>query len=239
MAGNASIQLYPADRICALCAEESRKFRDNASTADEFCMEAFRRAVVEGDELCWQSLQDVYRVQVVAWCRSAAAGITVANEDLVAFVWEKFWQNYKPAKFAQAQSVSQILSYLKSCALSAVYDEKRELGSVASLDAPVASRDGGTSTLGDVLPDPAEGPEAVIEGKLSRAELRALVAAELKDDKERLIIADKFDLGLTSREIFALHRDIFPDVNDVYRVTRNLLERLARRLKDWAEEGEA
>jgi hypothetical protein len=61
----------------------------------------------------------------------------------------------------------------------------------------------------------------------------ALVNAELRDDKERIVIADKFELGLTSREIYALHADVFDGVADVYRVTRNVLERLGRRLKDW------
>jgi hypothetical protein len=233
MSDSASIHSYSAERLCSLCEEQSRHFREATSAVDSYCMEAFRRAVVENDEFCWQRLQEVYRNQIVAWCRAAAAGIQVPSDDLAAFVWEKFWQNYKPAKFAQARSLSQVLSYLKLCAMSAVFDARRESATLTSLDAPVGSSEGDAVALGELIPDQTPGPEEIAERKSSRERLLALVNAELRDDKERLIITDKFELGLTSRAIYALHSDVFDDVADVYRVTRNVLERLSRRLKDW------
>ena len=56
MSDSASIQDYPAETIWSLCLEESRRFRDSPKAVQSFCLEAFRRAVVENDDLCWQRL---------------------------------------------------------------------------------------------------------------------------------------------------------------------------------------
>jgi len=234
MGDTTSIQQFPAEQLISLCEEESRRFRDNGARVESYCMEAFRRAVVEGDEFCWRRLQDLYRSQIISWCR-AAGEIRIPADDQVAFVWEKFWQNYRPAKLAQATTLSQVLSYLKLCSVSAVFDAKRELSSLRSLDSVVDLADGQGAALGELVADRSPGPEEVTVSKLDRASLVALINAELNDDKERLFFIDKFELGLTSREIYRLHGEVFDGVDDVYRVTRNVLERLRRRLKDWNE----
>ena len=237
MSMSATVQALTIEDLLDRCREESRHFRQADRTTDGFCMEVFRRAVVQSVDACWRCLQDVYRGQIIAWCRAVGPS-NVSPDDLAAFAWEKFWQNYKPQKFAQASSLAHVLSYLKMCAISAVFDTRRESTALASLDSPVNSAEGDKTTLADVIADPAPGPAEQTEQKLQRERLLAVIAAEVKDRKERLIVTDKFELGLTAREIYALHSEVFDSVSDVYRVTRNVLERLTRHLRDWQERGQ-
>ena len=52
--------------------------------------------------------------------------------------------------------------------------------------------------------------------------------AELLDQAERLVARLCLVLDLKPREVYERHPDRFADVADVYRVKRNLLERLRR-----------
>ncbi len=70
--------------------------------------------------------------------------------------------------------------------------------------------------------------EAVAAGEVAVQELRRAIDAELHDEAERLVAHLCLVLDLKPREVSARHPDRFADVADVYRVKRNLLERLRR-----------
>ena len=58
--------------------------------------------------------------------------------------------------------------------------------------------------------------------------MRGLIDSHLSSEEERALIYLKYELGLKSAEVQGRRPDLFPTVNDVYRVTRNLLDRLRR-----------
>jgi hypothetical protein len=70
-----------------------------------------------------------------------------------------------------------------------------------------------------------------------RARLRELVLRHARDERDRAIIALSYELGLRSAAVQAARPDLFPTVADVYRATRNLLDRLGRshELRAWFE----
>ena len=68
----------------------------------------------------------------------------------------------------------------------------------------------------------------LVSSRLDAAALWGAVREALPDDTDRLVAQLSFIGALTPREIFARHRDRFETVNDVYRVKRNLMERLRR-----------
>ena len=212
------------EELCALCEEETRQFRQRSLTAGEFCYEVFRRAVVEGNELCWHKLQDIYRSAVAGWCRQAATAFKVETNDVSAFVWEKFWRNYSAEKLAQASGTPAILAYLKMCAGSCAADIRRERNSALSLDEPLPGSDDVGLTRGDLLADTGPLPDEILETEGARETLWAVVRAATKDERERVILRLKFQQDLSAAEIQAMNPKLFPLVNDVYRVTRNLLD---------------
>jgi hypothetical protein len=52
------------------------------------------------------------------------------------------------------------------------------------------------------------------------------VQAELKDDEEQLVAKASFINGLTPRQILGRYPHRFTDIQAIYRVKRNILERL-------------
>jgi hypothetical protein len=63
---------------------------------------------------------------------------------------------------------------------------------------------------------------------LTQVDLWKAIDRELRTDTERLVVRLSFAAGLSPREIKALHPELFPDISEVYRLKRNLIERLRR-----------
>jgi RNA polymerase sigma factor (sigma-70 family) len=222
------LQSYSVEDLCSRCREQILRFRRNEPTDDRFCLEVFRRAIHEQDQECWAQLQQIYQTQVAAWCRRASASYQVSAEDLIALTWERFWSSFGPAKFDQAENTASVQRYLKACAFSAAIDAAREQARTISLDQPRLTRSGDTSPLGDSLMDTTQTAEERITDEAARRSLWEIVEKHLSNEQERTFVYLKYELGLKSADIQSRRPDLFPSVNDVYRTTRNLLDRLRR-----------
>ena len=70
--------------------------------------------------------------------------------------------------------------------------------------------------------------EASAVDRLSGQELWQTIVQEVPDEAERAVLYCSFALGMKPAEIAQRRPDLFPGVPDVYRVKRNVLERLRR-----------
>jgi RNA polymerase sigma factor (sigma-70 family) len=226
--GRNPLDAYTVEELCSRCREQIQRFRRNETTDDSFCMEVFRRAVDANDQDCWAQLQNIYRQQVMGWCRRASSQSQVSTEDLVDLTWERFWSNFNSRKLERAENTAAVQRYLKLCALSAATDAARDEARSVSLDRQRQTPSGEGAALGDSLVDQAPTPEERVTDEASRRSLWELVQRQLTSDQERALVYLKYELGLKSGEIQQSRPDLFPTVNDVYRVTRNLLDRLRR-----------
>jgi hypothetical protein len=77
------------------------------------------------------------------------------------------------------------------------------------------------------VPARNEGEDQIV-GRLSAGELWQTIAAELQDEPERLVAYLSLVRGLKPAQVQSLHPEYFPGVADVYRIKRNVLERLRR-----------
>jgi DNA-directed RNA polymerase specialized sigma24 family protein len=86
--------------------------------------QVFRRAVVLRDQKAWHEIHTHYTPWLHAIIR--ARRINEINrdaqvvEELAHETLRKFWQSFTPDKFMRSQGLGQILSYLESCAISAI-----------------------------------------------------------------------------------------------------------------------
>jgi hypothetical protein len=83
----------------------------------------------------------------------------------------------------------------------------------------------------DEVPDTARAPhnaERSVVGKLAGEQLWATIAAELQDEPERVVAYLSFTRDLKPSEIFDRNPSLYASVGDVYRIKRNLVERLRR-----------
>jgi hypothetical protein len=96
------------------------------------------------------------------------------------------------------------------------------------LDEARAGRRHACVSLYDVAPDArlSGDPAALALDRLSLRELWRTIDGELRSDAERLVARLSFRNGLSPRQIRARHPEHFRRVADVYRLKRNVLDRL-------------
>lgn len=198
---------------------------------EPFCFELFRRAIVEGSSLCWHYLHNQYYSLVRYWVFLRTPPDPDGIDDLTQEAFAAFWRFYTSDKLACADGLGHILSYLKSCAASAVAQAQRKTARGVKeaewdervVDACVSIHSAEVSALQQV----------------NAQQLWAVVEACCNDERERLLARLTFLAGLKPRHIAERFPDLFTHVSEVYRVKRNLLDRLRRDpiLRDMRENG--
>lgn len=202
--------------LAGACREETAKFARREPSRDSFCFELLRRALVERDEAAWAAVYAQYQGLVLGWIRRHPAVATVAEDELywVNRTFERFWSALRAERFAAFHGLAALLRYLKLCAQSSLLDEVRARAR-AQVEELVEAQS-------------PTNPEALTLGELGREELWRIVAATAGDEQERLVARLCFALDLKPREVYERYPDRYAGVADVYRVKRNLLERLRR-----------
>ncbi len=221
--GSMDVRLMPLAALVGACREETGRFLRREPSREEFCFELIRRAIDGGDPAAWQAVYEQYRGVVLAWIRQhpASSATRAAGEDddyRVNRTFERFWTAVGAERFRLFPGLAATLRYLKMCAHSVLLDEIRARGAV-QLDA-LSERTADLHTVPDAV-------EAAV-GELAGRELWQVISAELGDEAERLVARLCFALDLKPREVYERHPDRFASVDDVYRVKRNLLDRLRR-----------
>jgi DNA-directed RNA polymerase specialized sigma24 family protein len=219
---SAELTEIPHAVLLERCRIEMARYRHGEPHDDRSALELFRHAVVERNDQAWEALHGMYHDLVVGWCQRAGA---VDPDEAAHGAWVKFWQHYTPAKLHAAAGLPAVLSYLKLCARSVVLDSVRSRGAVC-----------GSHEDTDLV-DPHPAPEEQRADADDRSALWRLVREHLRDDRERAVIGLTYGLGLTSAEVHARRPDLFPSVRDVYKATRNVLDRLrrSRAMREWFE----
>ncbi|MFN8559685.1 MAG: hypothetical protein U0531_20855 [Dehalococcoidia bacterium] len=215
--------------LCRRCRDEIERYRAGNVHDDRYCFELLRRAIAERDEAAWREMHATYDPQVRAWCRRAAAESRDDVDEVAALAWEKFWHSYTAVKLAGAGGSGEALRYLQMCARSAVIDLARKRQSALPLDLAAEQR------------DPAPSPADDLNAEAARREFWEVVRRHLRDEREQALVMLAYELGLKSAQVQARRPDLFPSVHDVYRITRNLLDRLRRSpdLRSWLRDQEA
>lgn len=204
------------------CAEETSKFLRQSASNDRYCLELFRRAIVRRDEDAWAYIYQQYAPLVLTWVNQHQSVTSLFGPDggapLVNAAFAKFAQALTPIKMDNFDALAAVLKYLKMCVHSVIADEVRSRQSRQYEEALEAIEQEPAAD------DPAED---VVAG-LSAQHLWQVIQEELNGEDERLLIYLAYVQGMKPGEICVQHRQYFPTVEDVYRIKRNVLERLRR-----------
>jgi DNA-directed RNA polymerase specialized sigma24 family protein len=224
---NDPLAALPRDDLCRRCREETEHYRRARPVDGRFCLEIFRRAIVEHDQACWSELYDIYHDQALMWCRRAGAGQHADHEEIITEAWTRFWRYFTTTKLEEATGIAGVLTYLRSCIFTVVIDQRRRQVETTPLD----------PTL--MPPDTVPGPDEALAAAAAVSEFWRTVHQHLHDERERVLMHMKYILLLRSAEIQHRYPALFPTVDDVYRITRNVLDRLRRSpaIRRFVEEG--
>jgi hypothetical protein len=201
------------------CADETLRFVRGEPRDDSYCFEIFARAIVRREDQAWTAIMAQYRGIILAYVgqHSAAAVLHEPEEFWVNRAFARFWSAVGPDRFGQFPDLPALLKYLKLCVHSVLMDELRaRRAQSVSLDEVPEN----TPSIGN--------SEQALIGTMSGQELWSAILAELQDDAERVIAVLSFTRGLKPGEIYDRHPALYGDVADVYRIKRNVVERLRR-----------
>lgn len=184
---------------------------------DQEGLQLFQRALSRYDDDAWNLLIERYQGLVLAWVRNHSRHELAYRyhnpEHYVALAFERFWQATSRNQSLTFTSLEAALSYLKASLNGAILDTLR------------------TYTRPEVpLPEPGSfyAGELASDDAAYEQELWEVIHNLLPSPRERRVAYLLFHCGLKPREIVQFCRDEFPEVREVHRLRRNVVERLLR-----------
>jgi RNA polymerase sigma factor (sigma-70 family) len=216
------LQVLSINELARCCSEETNKFLKQSVSSDRFCLELFRRAITNHDDDAWACIYQQYAPLVLTWVNQHQSAAPLLGQDgsgpLVNAAFAKFSQALTPAKMGNFDSLAAILKYLKMCVHSVIADEVRSRQARQYEE-----------TLDSIEHEPAtDDPADDVVSNISAQGLWQVIQEELNGEDERVLIYLAYVHGMKPSEISSQHRRLFPSVEDVYRIKRNVLERLRR-----------
>lgn len=196
------------------CWSETQKFNRKEPSDDRYCLEIFRRALVLRDEQAWNVLTRSFTGIILVWLRRhpyrQAAYLLNSEENYVALTIEKLWMVTVRNQSLQFSTLAGAFKFMRASLNSAVIDalrnqQKEKTIQKSDFDMPAAHDDEGDfwEIIKDLLPN---------------------------EHEQRLAYLLYF-CGLKPRQIVQYCPQEFSNVQEIFRMTRNILDRL-RRNKD-------
>lgn len=191
--------------------------------ANETDIEALYHALRQRDPTSWESAWHCWQGRVAAWVRRHPQ-FRYTGEETAYFVnraFERLWRAVDAEKLERFANPAQLVQYLKLCVHSVILDELRGPGPEQQVAASSMEE------MGELPSSEPDAAEAALH-KVRREELWAAVAVHIRSDEDRVLVEAGLVRGLPPRVIAGRYPALFSNVQDVYRIKRNLLERLGR-----------
>jgi hypothetical protein len=210
--------LLPTAELARRCAVEAGRFARGESHEDRYAIELLERAFA-GDPVAYAAFLGQYRWTVLTWVRRHRAyGIEEDDSYWVDCTFERFWRTVHKRGLDRFPTLATIVQYLKLCAHSVLMDNAR----VRQANRCLVPIDVQATQV------PAERMDESVLGEMVAHDLWQAIERELKTEPEREVAWLSFVAGLTPRQILRQRADLFQTIDDIYRLKRNVLERLRR-----------
>ena len=197
------------------CMSEIQKYNQREPHNDQYCLEIFRRALVQQDSHAWSVLMERFHGIVLSWIRRHPQREAVrdieSEENLVAHTFERFWRVTVYNKTLEFNSLAGALAFLHACVNSVIIDTLR-----SQKEIPIPEN------FEQVVPEPDESNQRweVIKGFIPNA-------------REQRLAYLLYYCGLKPRQIVQLRLQEFNDVHEIYRLKRNIIKQFRSVLSDF------
>jgi DNA-directed RNA polymerase specialized sigma24 family protein len=201
--------------LAEYCALEMSKYRRRESYDDCYCLEVLRRALLLRSNDAFILLLNLFAPSVRLWLRrhpSREAALRHWDENsYVNDTFRRFWQSMSNQALEFA-SLASALQYLHLCLNSVVLDNLRTYARKELV----------------ALPDYDSPDDQPTEDTYHVNELWDIIESILNNPRELRVIYLLYHCGLKPREIIAHCPGEFVSEQEIYRLTRNSLDRLKR-----------
>src|SRR5260221_4250918 len=198
------------------CLLELEAYRRGEPCDEAYGLELFRRATVERDPEAWEWVQRCFGEIVLGWLRRhpsrAAACRLESEENYVALTFERFWQATALTQHISFRTLAAALQYLRASLHGAILDTLRAYSRPKEVP----------------LPEPGEPGEPGAEDQTDSLEVWEILQTMLSNRREQRLAYLLYHCGLKPREIVRFCPQEWSDVQEIYRLRRNILERLMR-----------
>lgn len=198
------------------CVQEMRKYRRKESSDDRYYLEILRRAVIMKNSAAWTVLQQQFGESIKLWIarhpyREAALRYEPVEQSFVDDAFRRFWQAVSDQGLIFT-SVAGAYSYLHMCLNCSIMD---------TLRAYARPRE-------ESISDTNHPDEPMVEDTYHEDELWEAVKSVLPGAKEQRVAYLLFHCNLKPREIVRFCPDEFQSEGEIYRMKRNIMERILR-----------
>ncbi len=182
---------------------------------DQYCLEIFRRAMLQGDSSAWELLHQHFKSTMLRWLRSHpnrdAASRLDREENYIVQAFERFWSStvHQQLEFS---TLAAALRYLHASLNGAILDTLRTYSRAKE----------------EPLPEPGFPGEPVAEDSDDGHDLWQIIQRVLPDNHEQRLAYLLFHCSLKPREIVHHFPQEFSDVQEIYRLHRHIIDRLQR-----------
>jgi DNA-directed RNA polymerase specialized sigma24 family protein len=174
-----------------------------------------RRAIIQSDQDAWAGIQQCFGEFVRGWLlghpRREAARHLESEETYVALAFERFWQATVQQRIV-FKTLGRALAYLRASLHGAILDTLRTYSRPREVS----------------LPEPGEASELHVEDQVASLQLWEVLQSMLPSEREQRLAYLLYHCGLKPREIVRFCPEEWNDVQEIYRLRRNILERLLR-----------
>lgn len=203
--------------LVTCCVDEMNKYRNKEASNDRYGLEIFRRAVVLHNDEAWTFLQRQFGENARAWfSRHPSRDIALRYDNEQSYIDEAFRRFWLAVSEQQLTftTLASALSYLHLCLNCAIMDALRAYS--RPREEPIA--DYGQSNKEELL----------VEDSYQESELWEVIEGLLSGEKEKRVAYLHFHCNLKPREIIRYCPGEFSGEGEIYRLKRNIMERILR-----------
>ena len=202
-----------------MSADELERQSWNAPADEDYCLELFRRALVDQTDQAWSLLQQCLSETIRRWIHGHpsrdVALLRDSEENYIAQTISRFWYAVHD-QHIQFATLPAALSYLHATLNGIIMDTLRSQLRLRAREIP--------------FPEPGCSLEPFGEDAVfvDDRQFWEIMRSFLPDERERRLAYLLYHCGLKPREIVKRCSAEFDDIKEIYRLNHNIVERLRR-----------
>src|ERR1700730_12408558 len=205
--------------LADLSVDECEQHWWNGPANHGYCLELFRRALIDQTDEAWSLLQQCLSQTICRWIHTHPYKDVVllrdSEENYIAQTFSRFWYAVHDQHIAFA-TLPAALSYLHATLNGIIMDTFRSQLRLRAREVPLPETDG-------AIEPAAEDADSIDDQHVWDG-----ICSLLPDERERRLAYLLYYCGLKPREIVLRCPKEFDDVKDIYRLNHNIVERLRR-----------